>query len=114
MAKGSQSKETVFNKLLEVFEGSFMYNNGKECRIPMEENGDIIQIKVTLTAAKDIIEPDAAGVTMSATPSAFPSPKTKATVSSGIPAQAAPAKAVEPTEEEKQNIESLMAALGLN
>ena len=112
MAKGSLSKETVFNKLLEVFEGSFMYNNGKECRIPMEENGDIIQIKVTLTAAKDIVESDAPGASFSTGAAAFPSPKMKSNAEVGTPAQAV--TNVEPTEEEKNNIESLMAALGLN
>lgn len=112
MAKGSQSKEIVFNKLLEVFEGSFMYNNGKELRISMEENGDIVQIKVTLTAAKDIIESDAAGVSFTTGAAAFPSPKKKSVIDNGEPSQVT--KNVEPTDEEKHNIESLMAALGLN
>ena len=29
-----------------------MYNDGKEIRIPLKEDGDIVQIKVTLTCAK--------------------------------------------------------------
>lgn len=110
MAKGAVAKQTVFETILKTFEGSFMYNNGKECRIPIEENGDILQIKVTLTAAKDIV--DASEGSTSAAPASFPAPK-KASVDNGTPAQA-PVKMVEPTEEEKQNIESLMAALGLN
>ena len=49
-ARGAWSKEQVWNKILETFPGSFV--NEKEIRIPMIENGDRIEIKVTLTAAK--------------------------------------------------------------
>lgn len=50
MARGSQSKETITKKILETFEGSFI--NDKEIRIPIEENGEVIEIKCVLTAAK--------------------------------------------------------------
>ena len=55
-ARGSQAKAVVTQKILETFEGSFLYNNGKELRIPIVENGEIIQIKVALTAAKVNVE----------------------------------------------------------
>lgn len=57
MARGQVSKQTVAKKILEVFEGSFSYNDGKEIRIPLTEDGELIQIKVALTAAKDNVEP---------------------------------------------------------
>ena len=41
------------NKILEVFPNSFI--NGKEIRICGTENGEEVQIKVTLTAAKENI-----------------------------------------------------------
>ena len=41
------------NKILEVFPNSFI--NGKEIRICGNENGEEVQIKVTLTAAKENI-----------------------------------------------------------
>ena len=50
MARGSQAKEEIIQKILETFPGSFRYD--KELRIPIEENGENIQIKITLTAAK--------------------------------------------------------------
>ena len=53
-ARGAWSKEQVWNKILETFPGSFV--NEKEIRIPMIENGDRIEIKVTLTAAKTNVE----------------------------------------------------------
>ena len=52
MAKGTESKSYITKKILETFEGSFLYNDGKEIRIPLKEDGEICQIKVTLTCAK--------------------------------------------------------------
>lgn len=103
MARGAAAKEAIFAKILETFEGSFMYNNGKEVRIPFDEGSGEIQIKVTLTAAKDNVSPSgdvkpAAVAQETATTSNFPAPKTK----------------VEPTQEEKQNVEDLLKALGLS
>ena len=54
MAKGAESKSIIFDKLLATFNGSFMQDD-KILRIPMTENGEIVEIKVTLTAAKDIL-----------------------------------------------------------
>ena len=103
MAKGAKAKEEVFAKILETFEGSFMYNSGKECRINWNEDGNIIQLKVTLTAAKEPVSIDGdvavakeAEVKESAA-GAFPAPKNN----------------VEPTPEEKKNAEDLLKSLGL-
>ena len=54
--KGSISKEIVTKKILETFEGSFQYE--KEIRIPMEEDGNQIQLKCVLTCAKTNVEPN--------------------------------------------------------
>ena len=48
--RGSQAKEEITRKILEQFPNSFTYD--KEIRIPVLENGETVQIKVTLTAAK--------------------------------------------------------------
>ena len=53
MAKGSESKSIFYAKILEIFEGSFMYNDGKEIRIPFKEDGKDIQLKIVATCAKD-------------------------------------------------------------
>lgn len=103
MARGALAKEIIKEKILNTFEGSFTYSNGKEIRIPIEENGSIIQIKIQMTAAKDNVSPDgeverAAAVVETDAPSNFPAPK----------------KPVEPTEEEKQNVSDLLKALGLD
>ena len=50
MARGASSKQMVIDKILETFQGSFVY--GKELRIPMVEDGEQVEIKVTLACAK--------------------------------------------------------------
>lgn len=54
MARGATSKEKITNTILQTFSNSFTYD--KEIRIPMIEDGEQIQIKVTLTAAKTNVE----------------------------------------------------------
>ena len=63
----------------------------------MVENGENLEIKVTLTCAKDVIGGGEASVPAEATASAFPTP-------------AAPAK-VEVTDEEKQRLKNLLAQM---
>ena len=71
MAKGSQAKAEITQKILECFENSFTYD--KEIRIPIMENGELVQIKCTLTCAKvnvenggDTVVPGSASATSSA------------------------------------------------
>lgn len=103
MAKGQESKNIVSKKILEVFEGSFAYD--KEIRIPMIENGEEIQIKVTLTAAKVAVTPGSEN----AVPTAAPVDNNR------IDFIAQPVKdtIVEPTAEEKENVKNLLKSLGL-
>ena len=53
MAKGAIVKEQTYSKMMEYFPGSFMYNDGKEIRIPFKEDGKDIQLKIVATCAKD-------------------------------------------------------------
>lgn len=54
--KGSIAKEEVAKKILETFTSSFKYD--KEIRIPIMENGELVQLKCTLTCAKVNVEPN--------------------------------------------------------
>jgi len=93
MARGADEKEEVTQKILETFSNSFIY--GKEIRIPIND----VQIKVTLTCAKENVEAGAgAGVPAAGSQNVFDSYNTE-------PIQA--------TEEEKQLVNSLIATLGL-
>ena len=97
--KGSISKEIVTKKILETFEGSFQYE--KEIRIPMEEDGNQIQLKCVLTCAKTNVEPNGEN--------AIPGEVTP--VAAGIPTNEK--TFVEPTQEEKDNVQKLMQMLNL-
>jgi hypothetical protein len=102
MAKGAQAKSEVVKKILSTFEGSFLYNDGKEVRIPMYEAGELVQIKVALTCAKENVEIGADN----AIPGDFPAPK----MTSPTPEKTTP---VQPTEDEKQKVAALLKSLGL-
>ena len=101
MAKGQVSKAQITNKLLEIFDGAFLYNDGKEIRIPMIEDGNEVQIKVALTCAKDNVSQGADVALPGSTDTTVVSTATVATTP------------VETTQEEKDNIKKMMAALGL-
>ena len=94
MAKGVQSKEKIFEVLRTNFPEYFM--NGKEFRIPMIEDGEEVQIKVALTAAKDNV------------PHGEAANETKAPL-----VGESSAAVVEPTKEEKEKVVDLATLLGL-
>ncbi|MBO5909336.1 MAG: hypothetical protein J6Q67_06105 [Clostridia bacterium] len=100
MAKGALAKADVTKKILSMFDNAFEY--GKEIRVPMIENGEQVQIKVTLTCAKENVECGAD----TALPGEFPTPVNAAPT----PVNTAP---VQPTAEEKQNVANLLRSLGL-
>ena len=92
MAKGAQAKAEIIDIILKTFSNSFI--NDKEIRIPMKEDGADIQIKVTLTAAKDLI------VNGAETP-----------LEDALTVEAPKSAVV--SEEEKKNVSKLLASLGL-
>ena len=107
MAKGSESKSIFYAKILETFEGSFMYNDGKEIRIPFKEDGKDIQLKIVATCAKDNVEPGG--------DAAVPGAKaTKVTIAEGAePVFEDVSAVVEPSAEELNAVSNLMESLGL-
>ena len=94
-ARGTESKGIIFNKLKEIYPNSFWEDENKILRIPMNEGGTPIEIKVTLTAAKNILG--------------------SGEVESAFPTTSEPVaeKPVEMTEEEKENVATLLASLNL-
>ena len=95
MAKGSIAKEDITNQILKAFDGSFIY--GKEIRIPYVENGVPVQIKVTLTCAKENVDAGA--------DAALPG---SATVTNTVVDNV-----TEITEQEKNEVNDLISKLGL-
>lgn len=102
-AKGTESKNSIFKKIMEIYPDSFWEDENKILRVPLDENGDRVEIKITLTAAKNNI-----GLNNSAVRSAFDNEP----VSNFMPPPAEN-KDIEPTQEEKNNVERLLASLGL-
>lgn len=107
MARGAEAKQRVFQKILETFPGSFMQDD-KILRIVEEENGEVVEIKVTLTAAKDVI---GAGASSNRTPGPTAVEEFDWSENSASTPQAAAANDL--SETEKENIRKMMAALGL-
>ena len=110
MARGQIAKAEVAKKILDSFEGAFSYNDGKEIRIPIMENGEEIQIKVALTAAKENVNPGDDNL--------LPGENTTRVNDNGQiefvhKVSAAETRIVEPTQEEKQNVQDLLRAIGL-
>lgn len=95
-ARGAAEKAEVQSKILALFPNAFPYD--KHIRVPV---GDV-QIKITLTAAKDIVGEGA--------DTALPGEEVVTSpVATAVPAQ----QYKEPTEQEKQNIQKLLASLNL-
>ena len=100
-AKGAILKGEVAEKIIAAFPGSFLYNDGKEIRINGTENGEPLQIKVTLTCAKVAVESDR--LEFNDSPVAAPASNT--TTTENIPQ--------EPSQEEKERLATLLQNLGL-
>ena len=101
MARGNEAKQRIFKKLLEVFPGSFMQDD-KILRIVEQEDGQIVEIKVTLTAAKDIL----------GTAAAAPAKEEFDWSDEKLDPVSTVAKN-DLSEQEKANIKKMMEALGL-
>jgi hypothetical protein len=99
--KGTILKKEITDKILATFEGSFLYNDGKEIRIPGIEDGQELQVKVALTCAKTNVSPDGEN--------ALPGEDTPVVATVSNVSQAP----VEATQEEKDNIKKMMEVLGL-
>ena len=99
--KGSILKKEITDKILSTFEGSFLYNDGKEIRIPGLEDGQELQVKVALTCAKTNVSPDGEY--------ALPGEETPVVSTVSNVSQ----QTVETSQEEKDNIKKMMEVLGL-
>ncbi len=103
-ARGTESKNIIFAKLQEVFPNAFWEDQGKILRIPLDENGARVEVKVTLTAAKNNLKDENAV-------SAFSD--TNSFSLNDTPNKSNDIKSLEPTQEEKENVSKLLAALNL-
>lgn len=108
--KGTESKSNIAKEILTYFgDRAFLYNDGKEIRVDCVENGMPVQIKITLTAAKEAVERGGDNAIPGA---AITEPRADriefgaATVTSTNPVTA-------PSAEEKARVAELLASMGL-
>ena len=99
--RGSRAKADITQKILETFEGSFTYE--KEIRIPYVEDGVEGQIKLVLTASKNMVEnADAAPI------------KSKTESNESNFSDSKEKLPQEPSEEEKERLKFLLNKLGFS
>ena len=98
MARGADEKQAVISEILKFFEGSFEY--GKEIRIPKRTASGEVEIKVTLTCAKENVGTYEEGKVD------FNAPKENI--------ESVKKEIDEPTQEEKENIERLVKKINEN
>ena len=108
MAKGSAAKEVVTNTIKNAFGTNFIGEFDKKLYVWSTENGEPMQVAISLTCPKTPVGGDAAPArTMVSTDGFGLDFKNMPTT------PAAPAPVLEYTEEEKKTINDLIAKLGL-
>lgn len=107
MARGNEAKEKLINKIIQMPNISFIGCYDKKYYFFEEENGEQVQIAISLTCPKNPIQVDTTVTTDAGDWDFSDNPKVNTTVAV---ANAAPA---EITEEEKANIADLLLKLGL-
>ena len=104
MARGNDAKQQVIQKISQAFGSDWIGEVDKKYYVWANENGEKLQIAITLTCPKTMVE-----VAAPTKPATFGNKIDFEAGDNFIP----PARAVEITEEEKKNLEDLMKKLGL-
>ena len=108
MARGAEAKNEVIQKIIECFgqDKAFVYD--KKLYITTKEDGAPIQVCLSLTCPKTLVEPSGSTVAVEPPKSAF---------SGGIDFESEPVltapKTTEVSEEERQTVADMMRRLGL-
>lgn len=95
MARGAYSKEVISKKIMEAFPDAFIAADGKTIRVPVMEEGERVEVKISLVAAKDCEKGDAVNAFAETNSSSV---ATETTVA-------------EPTQEELDKVKTLMDKL---
>lgn len=126
MARGSQAKEAFMAVLLENFPNGGMSPDNKSFRIPYEENGERVELKISMVAAKDsVLSTEPIKLEGGAAPVKRKNKKDEVDEYNSAPAWEArevgqseqttstDSTLIEPSQEELDNIDKMMAALGI-
>lgn len=104
MARGSQAKAEISKKIIECFGRNNVIESGGKLYITTRENGETLQIALSLTCPKTMVGIE----TSTSAPSGGAFESFGAAV-----AEPEPFKPAEITEEERANVQELMRRLGL-
>ena len=94
MVRGSLAKTLIGTGILQVFPNSFIESDGKTIRIPTTCEGQLIEVKIQMTAAKDVIGNGGQTSSMATTKQAVPQDR-------------------EMTDEEIKEVKAIIQRLGL-
>lgn len=110
-AKGTEEKKKIFQKIMEVFPGAFFEEQDKKLRIPMKTaDNEEIEIRLTLTACKDIM----GGKQVEVTPTAVNTDgETGAATMDGYMNPPEDSSQWEMTKDEKEKVANLLGKLGI-
>ena len=108
--KGAKAKEELTQELLNYF-GDKAFKYEKEIRVNLMEDGQPVQIKLSLTAAKVAVEKK--GETALPGEGVVVDSQAAPAMTFGTNMEEAKGSPVPPTAEEKQSISELLAKLGL-
>ena len=97
--KGTEAKNSVFAKIIGSFPNAFWFSFGKILRVPVTEKGEIVEIKVQLTAAKNIL---GGNNTVESSPN-----------NHDMNFEQAPANMIEPTPQGEETVQNLLKSLGM-
>lgn len=100
MAKGNVAKVNLMNKIIAALGNDYIGEFDKKHYFLSEENGEMIQVAISMTCPKVPIETGAVSAP-------------KVTESNVLNFEEMPSPEVKITDEEKKNIAELMARLGL-
>ena len=107
MARGSEAKEKITQKIIEIFGQDCSFEHDKKLYINTTEGGSPIQICITMTCPKTPVGNVNAAVTSAAVTNAFDA---FGAVTENVPESFKPA---EITPEERQTVQDIMKRLGL-
>ena len=106
MIKGQASKDALIRELLNYF-GDRAFQYDKEIRVPWTENGDKVQIKLTLTVAKVMVNAGGDAAVPGGTAEEVAAAPVQATLDAPKVAN------IETSAAEKENLSKLLRSLGL-
>jgi hypothetical protein len=112
-ARGTESKEWITKKIIECFGQDKAFVHDKKLYITTKENGEEVQICLTMTCPKTVVSPDGVSTFVEPPKSAFGGGFDFESMGLTAPTAPEPFKPAEITNSERELVQDLMKRLGL-